>query len=77
MQAGFKLEGGSSEQEKECGFANIWQTSFEMNTVVYPPIRVSCNLVAMGSNYSFEGSILLREGPINVRAEVEVLVSFS
>lgn len=75
-QAGFKLEGGTSEKEEECGFAIVRQASFEIDTVVYPTIRTSFNLMNMDIKYNLDLSILLKEGPINVIAELEVLVRF-
>lgn len=75
FQVGYKLQGGTSEKEEECGFATVRQAQLEIDTVVYPTVRTTFNLAQREINYNLDLSIVLREGPINVIAEVEVLVS--
>ncbi|CAL8109862.1 unnamed protein product [Orchesella dallaii] len=73
QQAGYKLEGGTSEKEEECGFSTVRQATLELDTVVYPTVRTTLNLAQMDVKYNLDASILLREGPINVIAELEIL----
>jgi len=75
FQVGYKLEGGKSEVEEADVAAVILNSQLEIDTIVYPTIRSTFTFAQRESKFNLGLSLLLREGPINVAAELHLLVS--
>ena len=72
---GYKVEGESSEQDEEDGVAKIMNAQVELDLAVYPTIRGTLSFAQREEKFNLASSLLLREGPINVSAELHLLVS--
>lgn len=55
--------------------AIVRNLEIEIDTVVYPTIRGTFHLEQRESKFNLATSLLLREGPINVEATLNLLVS--
>ncbi|CAG7726200.1 unnamed protein product [Allacma fusca] len=75
-KAGYKFEGEKSEVDEEAVLAIIWNAQVELDVIVYPTIRTTMSLAQRETKFNLAGSILVREGPINVSAELDLLDVF-
>lgn len=68
------MEGGHSEVEEGAIVAVITNSQIEIDTLIYPTVRSTFNLVQKETKYNLGLSLLLREGPINMSVELHLLV---